>query len=68
MAKAEKASTQEQIEQIVGSSQPERLSDPAKRPIPWDHAAHVAQLALWGHPTLAADHLLFPEQIGRAHV
>ncbi|HSD49771.1 MAG TPA: hypothetical protein VLG48_00055, partial [Candidatus Methylomirabilis sp.] len=64
MAKLRKTLTQEQIEQIVAGSQPERLSDPAKRPIPGDHAAHVVQLALWGHPTLAADHLLFPEITG----
>jgi hypothetical protein len=64
MAKPDKTLTQERIEQIVPGSQPERLSDPAKRPIPGDHAAHVVQLALWGHPTLAADHLLFPELTG----
>jgi hypothetical protein len=64
MAKLGKTLTQEQIEQIVAGSQPERLSDPAKRPIPGDHAAHVVRLALWGHPTLAADHLLFPEITG----
>jgi hypothetical protein len=64
MAKPGKTLTQEQIEQIVADTQPERLSDPAKRPIPGDHAAHVVQLALWGHPTLAADHLLFPELTG----
>jgi len=64
MGKASKTLTQEQIEQIVASSRPERLADPAKRPIPWDHAAHAVQLALWGHPTLAADHLLFPELTG----
>jgi len=64
MAKLGKTLTQERIEQIVAGSQPERLSDPAKRPISWDHAAHVVQLALWGHPTLAADHLLFPEITG----
>ena len=64
MARPGKSLTQEQVEQIVASSQPERLADPAKRPIPEDHAAHVAQLALWGHPSLAADHLLFPELTG----
>jgi hypothetical protein len=64
MAKPDKSLTQERIEQIVAGSQPERLSDPAKCPIPGDHAAHVVQLALWGHPTLAADHLLFPEITG----
>jgi hypothetical protein len=64
MAMPGKSLTQEQIERIVAGSQPERLSDPAKRPIPGDHAAHVVQLALWGHPILAADHLLFPELTG----
>jgi hypothetical protein len=64
MARPGKTPTQEQIEQIVAGSQPERLSDAAKRPIPEDHAAPVVQLALWGHPTLAADHLLFPEITG----
>lgn len=64
MAKPGKTLAQEQVEQIVASNQPERLSDPAKRPILGDHAAHVVQLALWGHPTLAADHLLFPELTG----
>jgi hypothetical protein len=64
MAKLGKTLTQEQIDQIVAGSQPERLTDAAKRPIPWDHAAHAVQLALWGHPTLAADHLLFPELTG----
>ena len=64
MAKLGKALRQEQIDQIVADGRPERLSDPAKRPIPGDHAAHVVQLSLWGHPTLAADHLLFPELTG----
>ena len=56
-----KALTQEQIEQLVASSRPERLSDPGKHPISGDHAANVVQLAAWGQTTLAADHLLFPE-------
>lgn len=64
MAKAGKSLTQEQIEQIVASSRPERLSDPAKRPMPGDHAAHVVRLVGWGHAALAADHLLFPEITG----
>ena len=64
MAEPGKTLTQEQVDQIVAGSQPERLSDAARRPIPGDHAAHVVQLALWGHPTLAADHLLFPELTG----
>lgn len=61
MVTSAKALTQEQIEQIVASSRPERLSDPGKRPILEDHAANVVQLAAWGQATLAADHLLFPE-------
>ncbi|HSB70937.1 MAG TPA: hypothetical protein VLT62_16545 [Candidatus Methylomirabilis sp.] len=61
MGTAAKALTQEQVEQIVASSRPERLSDPGKHPIPGDHAANVVQLAGWGQTTLAADHLLFPE-------
>ncbi len=64
MAKAERTRTQEQIGQIVANSQPEGLSGPGKHPIPWDHAAHVVQLAGWGQTTLAADHLLFPELNG----
>lgn len=56
--------TQERIEAIVAASRPERLGDPGKQPIPGDHAANAVQLALWGHPTLAADHLLFPELNG----
>lgn len=56
--------TQEQVQSIVAASRPERLSDPAKRPIPDDHAAHVVQLVGWGHTTLAADHLLLPEITG----
>jgi hypothetical protein len=56
--------TQEQIEQIVARSLPERLSEPGKRPIPADHAAHVVQLVGWGQTALAADHLLFPELTG----
>ncbi len=64
MAKTGKTLTQEQIEQIVTASRPERLSDPAKRPIPGDHVAHVVQVVGWGQATLAADHLLFPEIIG----
>jgi len=64
MVKAGKTLRQEQIDQIVASSRPERLLDPSKRPIPGDHVAHVVQLVRWGHPTLAADHLLFPEITG----
>ena len=56
--------TQEQIEQIVAASRPERLSDPGKHPITGDHAANVVQLTGWGQTTLAADHLLFPELNG----
>jgi hypothetical protein len=61
MTTASKALTQAQTEEIVGRSRAERLADPARRPIPEDHAAHVAQLVSWGHAALAADHLLFPE-------
>jgi hypothetical protein len=64
MAKAAKVLKQEQIDQIVAASQPERLSGPGKHPIPSDHAAHVVQLTGWGQTTLAADHLLFPELNG----
>ena len=64
MAKAAKSFKQEQIDQIVAASQPERLLGPGKHPIPSDHAAHVVQLAGWGQTTLAADHLLFPELNG----
>ncbi len=64
MAKAGEILKQDQIDQIVAANRPERLSDPAKRPIPGDHVAHVVQLAGWGHATLAADHLLFPELTG----
>ena len=64
MAKAGEILKQDQIDQIVAANRPERLSDPAKRPIPGDHVAHVVQLAVWGHATLAADHLLFPELTG----
>jgi hypothetical protein len=53
--------TQEEVQAIVAAARPERLSDPGKRPIPDDHVTHIIQLALWGHTTLAADHLLFPE-------
>jgi hypothetical protein len=56
--------TQEQIGQIIAGRRPERLADAAKRPIIHDHAAHVVQLAGWGHFTLAADHLLFPDISG----
>ncbi len=64
MGKAGKTLAQEQIEQIVMTSRPERLTGPGKHPIPADHAAHVVQLAGWGQATLAADHLLFPELSG----
>jgi len=64
MAKAVQRHVQEQIDQIVAASRPERLSGPGKHPIPGDHAAHVVQLTGWGQTTLAADHLLFPELNG----
>ena len=64
MVTSAKTLTQEQVEQIVASSRPERLSDPGKHPIAGDHAANVVQLAAWGQTTLAADHLLFPEITG----
>jgi len=64
MAKAAKVLKQEQIDQIVTTSRPERLTGPGKHPIPGDHAAHVVRLAGWGQTTLAADHLLFPELNG----
>jgi hypothetical protein len=64
MATVTKALTQEQVEQIVAGSRPERLLDPGKHPITGDHAANVVQLAAWGQTTLAADHLLFPEITG----
>ncbi len=57
--------TQEQVEAIIASSRPARLSDAGRRPIPEDHVAHIVQLAGWGHTLLAADHLLFPEITGR---
>ncbi len=56
--------TQDQVHKIITEDRPERLTDPGKRPIPEDHAAHVVQLAGWGHCALAADHLLFPEITG----
>ncbi len=56
--------TQEQVQAVVAASRPERLSDPGKRPISEDHVAHIVQLTGWGHATLAADHLLFPEIAG----
>lgn len=56
--------TRGRIHTIIATSRPEPLGDPAKRPIPEDHAAHVVQLAGWGHCALAADHLLFPEITG----
>ncbi len=56
--------THEQSQAVVAASRPERLSDPGKQPIPEDHVAHVVQLTGWGHATLAADHLLFPEIAG----
>jgi len=56
--------TQERIEQLVAQSRPERLSAPGKQPITSDHVAHIVQLTMWGHTTLAADHLLFPELNG----
>src|SRR5512138_2883844 len=64
MARAAQAVTQAQIDRIVTESQPERLSDPGKRPIAGDHVAHVVQLVGWGQSALAADHLLFPELTG----
>ncbi len=65
MARIAARLTQAQIEAIVAASRPERLSDPGKRPVTGDHAANVVRLAGWGHTTLAADHLLFPELNGR---
>lgn len=59
-----KAGTQGRIQEIVATSQPERLSDPGKHPIADDHVANVVQLAGWGQIGLAADHLLFPELNG----
>jgi hypothetical protein len=64
MATAAAKLTQADVEKIVTASQPERLSDPGKRPITGDHAANVVQLAAWGQTALAADHLLFPELRG----
>jgi len=64
MATTAKIATQEQIETLVATSRPERLSDPGKRPITGDHAANVVQLTTWGQTSLAADHLLFPELNG----
>jgi hypothetical protein len=61
MTRPEDSGRQLQIEKIVAESRAERLSDPAKRPISEDHASHVVQLITWGHASLAADHLLFPE-------
>src|SRR3989304_4340537 len=55
---------QEQVQAVVAATRPERLSDPEKPPILHDHIAHIVQLAGWGHATLAADHLLFPEIVG----
>jgi len=55
---------QEQVQAVVAATRPERLSDPEKHPILHDHIAHIVQLAGWGHATLAADHLLFPEIVG----
>lgn len=64
MATAVQKRSQADIEAIVATSQPERLSGPSKRPISGDHAANAVQLASWGQTTLAADHLLFPELNG----
>jgi hypothetical protein len=56
--------TQPMIDQVVGSSIPERLSLEARPPIPDDHADHIYQLVQMGQTGLAADHLLFPETNG----
>ncbi len=64
MATAVQKLVQAELEKIVVTSRPERLSGPGKCPIPGDHAANVVQLAAWGQTALAADHLLFPELSG----
>ena len=53
--------TQEKIDQIADSAVPQRLSLETGPPIPDDHVAHIVQLTQWGHTSLAADHVLFPE-------
>ncbi len=55
---------QEDIQALVESSVPERLSIEERPPIADDHVAHVIQLAQMGQTRLAADHLLFPELNG----
>ncbi len=56
--------TQEDIEEILESSVPERLSIEKRPPITYDHVAHIIQLTQMGQTRLAADHLLFPELNG----
>jgi hypothetical protein len=53
--------TQENIDQIVNSSFPERLSSEVRPPVSDDHIIHIFRLTQWGQTHLAADHLLFPE-------
>ena len=56
--------TQGDIQKIVDSSVPERLSLDKRPPITDDHVAHILQLTQMGQTPLAADHLLFPETNG----
>ncbi len=56
--------TQEDIQNIVDSSIPEKFSLDKKPPILDDHVAHLLQLTQMGQTGLAADHLLFAELSG----
>jgi hypothetical protein len=62
--KAMPSLTQEDIQKIVDSSIPEKLSLDKKPPITEDHVAHLLQLTQMGQTCLAADHLLFTELSG----
>ncbi len=55
---------QEDVQQIVDSSVPERLSIEKRPPITYDHVAHIIRLTQMGQTRLASDHLLFPEVTG----
>lgn len=64
MAKRKKESLAVEIKEMIAGRTPENLAGPGCSPARHDHVENVMRLVRWGHPQLAADHLLFPELNG----
>ncbi len=57
--------TLDYVKEVIERSRPEKLTLPV--PPRTDHADHIVKTALAGHTKLAADHILYPEMVGKLY-